>query len=226
MTSRALLTAFLLAATAVVTIPGALNAAEPVALDSFGTTCLDDTLKACVVQSAGYLNTREGAPRIAFQLQNGSNEYDGIAAQVVLLVPEDDAWTVLASDSQGVFYSAPLLIEDTLLHVPGSQDGTASNNADLLFQWNADDATWHSIDLTAWQEGIATSLPKGLAIWKGVTYDFTNPWYGLVARTALWQDSDANCCATGGSAEIAFTIVDDVLVAGDVTYTPPAKTKP
>ena len=223
---RALLAVLALAVIAIVTIPKPSDAAELVALDDFGTTCLDATLDACVVQSAGYLNSRDGAPSIAFQVQTGSNEFDGIAAQVVLLVPEDDGWTVLANDSEGVAYSTPLLADDTLLHVPGYQDGTASFNADLLFQWNADDATWHPIDLTTWEDTIAARLPKGLAIWKGVAYDFTSPWYALFARTPLWQESDANCCATGGSAEIEFSIVDDVLVADKVTFTPPPKTQP
>ena len=224
---RALLAVLALAVIAIVTIPKPSDAAELVALDDFGTTCLPDAwLDDCIVDSAGYLNATGDAPHIAFQLQTGSAPGGGAANGIVLLQAVADGWTELASQNDGAFYSTPRLSDGPLLHVPGYQYGTAGNNADLLFQWNAGDATWHAIDLTQWQDGIVEKLPKGLAIWKGVAYDFADPWLGLFARTSLWQESDANCCATGGSAEIAFTIVDDVLVAGDVTFTPPPKTAP
>ena len=224
---RALLAVLAIAAIAIVTIPKPGHAAEPVAVGDIGATCLADAwLEPCVVRSAGYLNTTEGAPRIAFQIQFGSQPGGGDGSGIVLLQPGAGGWSVLASDYQGAFYESPRLGDGTMLHVPAYQYGTAGNNADLLFQWNEGDSTWHAIDLTQWQAGISEKLPPGLAIWKGVTYDFADPWLGLFARTSLWQESDANCCATGGSAEIAFTIVDDVLVAGDVTFTPPPKTAP
>jgi len=224
---RALLAVLALAVIAIVTIPKPSDAAELVALDDFGTTCLPDAwLDDCMVDSAGYLNDTGDAPHIAFQLQTGSAPGGADANGIVLLQATADGWMKLALENDDAFYEAPQLSDGPLLHVPAYHYGTASNNADLLFQWNEADATWHRIDLTRWQSDIAIKLPEGLAIWKGVTYDFADPWLGLFARTSLWQESDANCCATGGSAEIAFTIVDDVLVAGDVTYTPPAKTAP
>jgi hypothetical protein len=76
-----------------------------------------------------------------------------------------------------------------------------------------------------WLTDIGSKLPPGLEIWKGVEYDFSRPWSGLVARTPLWQSNDANCCGTGGSAVIALEIVDGRLVATGVAHTPPGKKK-
>jgi hypothetical protein len=224
---RALLAVLIFGTSAIVTLPRLGNAAESVAIEDLGTTCLDDSwLKACVVLSAGYLNTTEGEARIAFQIQRGSTPGGGDGAGIVLLQPEAGRWAMLASDYQGAFYEPPLLSDGSLLHVPAYQYGTAGNNADLLFQWYDTDSTWHAIDLTAWQNDIGAKLPPGLSIWKGVTYDFKDPWLGLFARTSLWQESDADCCATGGNAVIEFTIVDDVLIAGKVNHSPPLKTEP
>jgi hypothetical protein len=68
---------------------------------------------------------------------------------------------------------------------------------------------------------VGVELPEGLEIWKGVAFDFSNPWSGYVARTSLWRSDDGNCCPTGGSAEIGLEIEGDKLVGKEAEYTPP-----
>ena len=110
---------------------------------------------------------------------------------------------------------------------PGYGGGTGAYNVDRPYQWGDTGAAlykeaWNAIDIESWLTDIGAMLPSGLEIWKGVDYDFENPWSGLVARTALWRADDGNCCPTGGSAVITFDIVDRALVATGVTYSPPA----
>jgi hypothetical protein len=69
------------------------------------------------------------------------------------------------------------------LHLPGYTGGTGSYNADRLYQWNDD--RWAAIDITTWLKTIGERLPADGEIWKGVQYDFDDPWSQLVARTAL-----------------------------------------
>lgn len=200
-------------------LPGAALAA-PVSLKSLGDTCLETTLKNCTVAAAGYVAPRDTS-RLAYQIQSGVDEYEGMAGGVVVFVETDGAWELLASDFNGVWYQLPRLseAEPILFHLPGVTAGTGSFNADVLFEFSADDKEWRRVDMDSWWEGVEAKLPKGLEIWKGVTYDFGEDYWGeYVARTSLWQETDANCCPTGGSAVIHFTVEDGALKAGDVEY--------
>ncbi|MEX2648739.1 MAG: hypothetical protein WD673_06970 [Alphaproteobacteria bacterium] len=71
-------------------------------------------------------------------------------------------------------------------------------------------------DGKGWAEDIAARLPPELAVWKGVLVDFAT----MTATTSLWRPDDANCCPTGGEAELRFAIVEDALRVVAMTYRP------
>jgi len=212
----ALITGLLLTATA--------HAEDPISVKEIGSTCLLASLDDCKVLSAGFLNVNDygdnsGAPHLAWQIQTGSSQDFGAIGGFVLL-HYADGWNVADSGFDG-YFQLPRLNNDGLLHIPGYGQGTAVMNADRLYQLDQDGQGLAAVDMDQWRDTIADKLPAGLGIWKGVNYDFADPWSGYVARTALWNDDDANCCPSGGSAVIALTIEDHVLVAGDVVVSPP-----
>lgn len=200
-----------------------VQANEPFLLDRIDTECLETILSDCKVLTAGFVNMdwgdREGAPMLAWQTQTGFTPDDGVLGGFVLLQHEAGTWTRLDSGFDGSRFYPPRLSEEGLLHIPGYTGGTGAYNADRLYQW--DETGWRPVDMTTWSKSIAERLPDGLEIWKGVQYEFENPWSGLVARTPLWRGDDANCCPTGGNAEIAFAVDDSRLVVTDLRYTPP-----
>ena len=215
----------LVAATGVVVFLPRDAMAAPISLDGFDQTCIGAILDDCTVQSAGYLNTSEGRPSIAFQIQAGSTTDDGTIGSVLLFEPTSDGWTQLIEAHQAYSYDIPAITNSGLLYIGGYTSGTGSFNADLLFNSTNEGTTWQQVDIDSWQNTITEKLPAGLAIWKGVQYDFDDWQNGMVANTSLWRDDDANCCATGGSATIVFDIVDQVLTVTNVIYTAPDKDK-
>jgi hypothetical protein len=215
-------------------LPADISAAESVDLADIGTSCLETRLDDCKVYSAGYLNMdnfsdSDGSPFLAWQTQLGSTATDGIIGGFVLFQHDGAGWSVLDSGFDG-FFEVPRLNQDGLLHVPGHGQGTGAFNTDRLYQWGDTGAAvlregWTELEMDQWLTDIGDMLPPGLEIWKGVEYDFSRPWSGLVARTPLWRSDDANCCGTGGSAVITLEIVDGRLSATSVAHTPPGKTK-
>jgi hypothetical protein len=203
-------------------------AEEPISLDGIDTVCLKSVLQDCKVLTAGFLNVDwgddEGAPMLAWQTQSGFTPEDGVLGGFVLLQRVDGNWTHLDAGFDGWRFFPPRLSQDGLLHLPGYTGGTGSYNADRLYRWN--DTAWEPIDIKTWLNTIAEHLPANREIWKGVQYDFDNPWSQLVARTALWRGDDGNCCPTGGHAEIVFSIVEGRLAVDHVDYVPAAETSP
>ena len=200
-------------------------------LPGLDDTCLQTELKGCSVTASGYMSTRQGL-RIAFQVQDGFTEEDGVLGGIVLFTEKPEGWTLFGSAFEG-YYEPPRLVEHelTLLHVPGYTGGTGTYNADLLFVWGDTGAAryvedWRAIDLESWSSLAGDLLPEGLAIWQGVDYDFDDWFYGeLNARTPLWRNDDGNCCPSGGQATVHFAIQDYSLVVTGLDYQPPAKTK-
>lgn len=203
---------------------GAWASSPSISLDDIGTTCLETPLLGCYVVSAGFLNgdggPDEGAPFVAWQTQMGFTHEDGVRGGFVLFAHGDDGWGVLGSGIEGE-YGLPGLAEGGLLHIPGYTGGTGMGNVDRLYMREASSRDWREIDMDAWLGTIGDMLPDGLAIWKGVDYDLRQPSTALYARTLLWRDSDANCCATGGEAIITLEIEGDRLIATGVRYLPP-----
>ena len=200
-------------------------------LPGLDDTCLETELKGCSVTASGYMSTRQGL-RVAFQVQDGFTEEDGVLGGIVLFTEKPEGWTLFGSAFEG-YYEPPHLVEheQTLLHVPGYTGGTGAYNADLLFVWGDTGAAryfedWRPIDLDTWLGLAGDLLPAGLEIWKGVDYDFDDWFYGeLDASTPHWRSDDGNCCPSGGWATIYFAIDNSTLVATSLDYQPPAKAK-
>lgn len=203
-------------------LASASASAAPPLPKGFDTDCVENPLIDCRVTAAGMV-TLYGDINIAFQIQNGDSDEYGFGSGVVLFEDGGEEWTLFASEYGGVIYELPRLVEGEwlILHVPGWMQGTGNHNADLLFVREHEDDDWQRIDIESWREDVIPMLPEGLEIWKGVDFDFGDWfWRSFNARTPLWRQSDANCCATGGWAEIEFDITDGRLVPVRVYYRP------
>ncbi|NML07578.1 hypothetical protein [Sphingomonas sp. G-3-2-10] len=174
-----------------------------------GSKCLSAWLSMnCIVPMSGVLRDGDGT-KIVWQFQSGASEADGGATGVLLWdaskpgAPKLIGWTF-----EGVMMEAPRYnAESKLLWVPGRMVGTGDHNADILYQKRGD--RWVEIDMGGWNAALEGRLPKGLGVWHGVDYSFTGDAMG--AETDLWKDADANCCATGGRANLEFAIEGDAL---------------
>ena len=80
-----------------------------------------------------------------------------------------------------------------ILDVPVYLAGTGRFNGSGYFI--REGGRWEPIDFKSWQRDLARRLPKGLGVWKGPWPDLRK----LSFDSPLWQDSDANCCPTGGA---------------------------
>jgi len=216
MKPRTLLLALIVAGLGLVLLlPADLRAAE--------TACTDSPLSDCRVLGAGIINDEDGAPLLSWQTQTGFTEQTGIIGGFVLYRWTGEDWTLLDSGFDGYGFTPPLLSESGLLHIAGYSGGTGAYNVDRLYFRGEDEApSWRRIDIESWREDIDALLPAGLGIWKGVDYDFDDWFYDtLTARTPLWREDDANCCATGGEALIDFEIIEDRLTVRALRYLPP-----
>lgn len=177
--------------------------------------CIPIALSDCHTVSGGYVARRDG-PTLYWQLQRGFTEANGVGGGFVLLLLESDGTTLrpVAWDYAGYIYGQPEWAGDEdeggVVHVavPGVHGGTGAHNADVVFRLT-DDAhrPLRQIDNFTWREGLDARLPQGLEVWKGVNFAYE----ALMADTALWRTSDANCCPTGGEAYLDFEIRDDRL---------------
>jgi hypothetical protein len=90
----------------------------------------------------------------------------------------------------------------TLLLISGHLEGTGNLSAERLFRFEAGRLT--PIELGAWQRELASQLPAGLAVWKGIYPDYET----MTAETPVWKEGDGNCCPTGGRALIHLALKD------------------
>lgn len=177
-----------------------------------GEKCLSKWLSMnCTVPVAGILRDTDGT-HILWQTQSGASEGDGGGMGVMLWDAASGAPLPIGWMFEGGWMETPRYEpERQLLWVSGRMVGTGNGNADILFQRQA--GKWVEIDLESWQAALAMRLPKGFGAWHGVDYDLTS----LSAETELWKDSDANCCATGGRANLDFEIVGATLTLKGVS---------
>ena len=176
--------------------------------------CLGTALRNCRVSASGLLVSEDRRARILWQSQTGFTEVDGVRAGIILLAEAPGGWRLIGWSFEGVRFGAPGLVAEDgglLLAVPGRLGGSGGGNADLLYQLRP--GGWRDIDLESWMTALPAHIPPGLGIWQGVDYDFTR----LRARSRLWRETDANCCATGGNATLRFRITGDALALEEVT---------
>ncbi len=166
-------------------------------------TCMAKWLdQGCGVTASGILWRKDGEP-VHWQMMDGASGEDGTGAGIVLWAESGHGTAKLIGWSfDGVVYEPPRMTQDGMIWVPGRRAGTGDGNADLLFKWDADSASWQDIELESWRDALPAKLPKGFGIWKGVDYDFE----GMAATSKLWRDKDGNCCPSGGEALLEFAI--------------------
>lgn len=186
-------------------------------VEDLARDCVPLGLDACRADRGGYLRAPSGAV-LYWQVQQGSTADDGVSGAAVLLVRDGEALRPAAWISGG-FYQPPELIEtgdpaQLYVAIPGYWGGSGVLNADVLFRWTPGAETeLTEIDTRQWRATLDPRLPIGLHVWKGVDFH----WSELAAWTPLWTDDDANCCASGGEANLDFAVEDDVLVLTGVT---------
>lgn len=182
-------------------------------------SCVGVVLKGCSSRAAGWLNSPNG-DRLFWQLQDGFTDENGITGGIVLLSSggmgpiRPVAWAF-----EGYRYDAPVLLESEgrlYVAVPGRMQGTGYGNADVIFRWEPDAVQpLVQVDNWSWRDALAERLPKGLEVWKGVDFRYADG--EIWAWTPLWREGDGNCCASGGTASLAFDLTDDVMVLGHVS---------
>lgn len=101
----------------------------------------------------------------------------------------------------------------TILYIPMQVDGTGVFNESEYYLRR--EGRWERLDYDSWQADLGTRLPKGLEIWKGIWLDLKT----LRATPGLYRAGDANCCPSGGTAEIQLGIRDRRFVIESVNVT-------
>ena len=124
------------------------------------------------------------------------------------------------AEGLGNHFGKPELLQlkqGTFLDLPVSVPGTGAFNASALYR--RADERWVEVDITSWEKDLAARLPKGLEVWKGIWPDYAT----MSATTGLYKSKDANCCPTGGSAEVRLRLEGDRLVIADLKIGPPPR---
>lgn len=201
-----------------------IRSARP-SLSTLPRTCVDTGLSGCVVDRTGTLVMPEGAT-LHFQTQSGSSEEFGISEAVVILQPDGEALipVMWLFGQLGVLDPAihtghgedgEMRAEGTYVALPGYGQGTGSQWMGVLFRWNGTGRAPTEIDAQSWLSDLAERLPPGLSVWKGPGFE----WGSLIAHSPLWQDTDGNCCSTGGEVVVDLKVEGDRLVLGNVSVT-------
>ncbi len=103
---------------------------------------------------------------------------------------------ITSMSGQDAFFNPPPHLQATpqgpILLVPAS--AMVSSVPDLSVALRRIKNRWTTID-DGWSAAVAKRLPKNVAQWKGGLMD----WRHLRASSALWHETDHNCCPTGGS---------------------------
>ncbi len=172
--------------------------------------------KGCRVVYAGRVANAPG-PALAFQTQEFADTDIPGKVQVVHFV---ETGAVLGFLSAGVEYERPRTIQSpagTVLYLLGDTGGSGNFPDDALYLFR--DGAWVAIDIQTWIDDLSKRLPKGLSANKGIFPD----WKTMTAATALWRDADANCCPSGGGANLTLRLDGNRVVLDRIELTKPAR---
>ncbi|MBS7791331.1 hypothetical protein KTR66_15110 [Roseococcus sp. SDR] len=175
--------------------------------------CLGAALRDCRVTGAGVALAEDGRTRVLWQIQEGFTEADGVRSGIVLLAEVAGGVRLLGWSFEGHGYEAPRILPaegGALLHVRGRAGGMGRANGDLLFRNGP--RGWEEIETESWRAALPGRLPAGLELRQAVTYDFEQ----MAAEATLARPEDANCCPSGGSAQLDFRIEGTGLVLAGV----------
>lgn len=106
---------------------------------------------------------------------------------------------------------------DTVLELPVSVSGTGAFSDDDAFFFRQDH--WTRLDIQCWESDLQQHLPAGTSVDKGVNLNLD----GLTAQAWLYREGDANCCPTGGSADVTLKRVGDRLAIESLQIDPKAR---
>lgn len=184
------------------------------------TRCAIIAVTPCKVEAAGKVAGSDAWGGLFYQLQGPTSDDEWSRGVVVLKPGAGGVLTPLMWNFRGDIPATPAIVQSPdgpLLVLPSTHAGTGRFNAELLFRPVS--GGWRDLDIDAWRPAFDKGLAPGIGVWKGVPYD----WKSLTLMTGLWQDSDANCCPTGGSAEARLTVRGDQLALKSmrVDRTPP-----
>lgn len=188
--------------------------ADRIEAANLGGTCVKTLLKNCSVENSGSMTLADGTS-LWFQQQQGHTDEDGISTAMVVLQAEGERLKPIfwLAGPIGVLSLETYRNTDgeepgpTYVVLPAYGQGTGNQWVGTMFRWNGPATPPTEIDVQSWLNTLEESLPEGLDVWKGPEFH----WGWLAAESPLWQDSDANCCATGGKAYFDFKIEGDVL---------------
>ena len=197
------------------------SATTPIALTSLGGSCVPMTGTAsdakCTVEGSGKV---KGDDSLSWQTQSYALPDDLTNRASVVLAPVKGqagmARIVAALYSEGGSVDEPSLVSNRFgrfLELPSEADGTGHFNQGMLLAEAPDG--WRRVDTTSWEKAFAKRLTGGLYAAKGIYPDFAK----MTAETPLWQESDANCCATGGYARIKLGYANLRITFEDVKVT-------
>lgn len=190
--------------------------ADRLALSDLSTVCVDTKMMGCEVSDSGSMSLPDGAV-IYYQMQSGSTEEEGMGSAMIVMTADGATLTPI------FWLAGPLGVLDletwkpdegpTYVAVPAYGQGTGNQWVGSMFRWNGAGVAPTEIDVQTWLDALNDDLPEGLGVWKGPEFH----WGWMVAESPLWQDSDANCCATGGRVYAQLRVEGDVLIAWDIT---------
>lgn len=179
--------------------------------------CLYLTDARCwVVASGTFASMERGGPVVWQHLELMPS--DGPVVEMIIMAENatgNGYRLVLSAQTEG-YFTPPDLIENkdqgVVFHVPGRMGGTGFGNADILLVRTKQE--WHRVDLDAWFGQVNSLLPDGFEIRQGVRFDFRE----MFASSPVWRADDGNCCGSGGTVFIDFTVVDWKLSVGRLAF--------
>lgn len=194
--------------------------ADRLAPSALAGTCVKTLLKNCSVENSGSMTLADGTP-IWFQQQQGHTDEDGISTAMVVLQADGERLKPIfwLAGPLGVLSLETYRNTDgeepgpTYVVLPAYGQGTGSQWVGTMFRWNGPATPPTEIDAQTWLTTLNDTLPEGLGVWKGPEFH----WAWLAAESPLWQDDNANCCATGGRVSVDLKIEGDALVANTVS---------
>lgn len=190
--------------------------ADRLALSDLNTVCVDTRMMDCEVSDSGSLSLPDGAT-IYYQMQSGSTEEEGMGSAMIVMTATGATLTPIywLAGPLGVLKLETWKPDEgpTYVAVPAYGQGTGSHWVGSVFRWNGAGVAPTEIDAQTWLDTLNDALPAGLGVWKGPEFH----WDWMMAESPLWQDSDANCCATGGRVYVELKVEDEALVAASVS---------
>jgi hypothetical protein len=178
--------------------------------------------RPCRVVRTGRIDAGPQSPALAWQVVEYRNPDDapaqgGSGWAIAARLADGGLRPLLWANAMAIGFEDPVLVASPagrLISVPGHVPGTGNQSASFLFL--QDGQAWKDIDIFSWEQDLARQLPRGLGAWHGIFPQ----WDRMTAYSRLWRASDANCCPSGGEADISLGLHGDRIVLRDLRVRP------